>query len=183
MRRHESEIRLAVTKGLDIQRLTSDLSESIEQFCIDFEQFIREHNLRETCIFNADETSMIVGSSTKFSMKVVAKKISRLGTLMNKMKSHITMKPFINAAGRAIMIVYILQMPKTKSSIGIIGFSVEKCSYSLRGSIQQYYVFTENGFMTNKAWENIMVVFSQQVRIGEPTSDMALITDRPPSHL
>jgi len=93
------------------------------------------------------------------------------------------MIPFVSAAGRLLLVVYLLPYPPKREGEVEIELPTLHVAIQTRSQVPRYYMYTDCGFMTAAAWVVVMQKFRTIINPGLDNRATALLVDRATTHL
>jgi hypothetical protein len=181
IKRHKDQLKRYATKSLKAKRIWNVSEENAGYFCDSYEQLLDQYSFDEENIFNADETTIEVdldSSRTKYIESVRKRKHSHLTV---ESKGHIGCVPFVSAAGKVLLVAYIL--PALTNEQEIPQCIIQYSGYCTKSKYRTVIVTTQNGYMTNDAWSAIIQQFIQEVEFHLSSKPTLLITDNLSNHI
>jgi hypothetical protein len=181
--RHENEIILDTTKPLDADRVRNIQIADVYKFADEFEALERSYTWNSDFIFNVDESPAdALRGSSPFAFH--AKRAARAGYSQAPRDPLRTIVPFVSAAGRVWLVLYIFKggvdgaarNPRTS-------YVFSEDNYYFRGTWKRLYACTSNGYMTRELWRSVIRSFIDIIKNEVSSTQGILIGDHLSSHL
>jgi hypothetical protein len=183
--RHRDRLEIAVGHSLDRPANMDATLDTIHRFSGAWTARMLRISYNADFIINADETP--VGKKQLVAGKVIgvanALKTGAITLNENPLR---TVIPFVAASGRVWFSLYIFSAVHLRElnekTIAPRGINVPYHDTRKRGTWPRYYASTENGYMTNELWLNVLDILSTLVNAARSGMDVLLLVDHHATH-
>ena len=143
--RNKETISLRRPKAASSARTATVVREATSHFVSAFAEFLGDHFFSADHVINCDETWVRLSDGTPGStQRFVPTDVTRPWQAECKGGAHVTMLPFVTAAGNVLTTVYLFPVPKAKSGNMTVALP-EIRRYGAQSRIPRYLMFTERG--------------------------------------
>lgn len=170
--RHADRLSIKTIHGIKNERLSSNLLSETLNFVEYFDLFVKNNNIENKCIFNADETRFSFGMD-KYSFKA----IEYTGKHYNSSISNSNYKAATYIPFHTFEKLYFSFLIIPLETNGKSEFLIKKAKYLRSDGSPVYYMFTQTGWLSTEAWDCILKTFCREIRIQIPTKPIILLLD------
>lgn len=180
--RHSDLLSFSSGKGLDPQRVSNVTKEQIDRFISSFEYLQASYNLLDDYVINVDESSCNL-KNNQVSSVLKSATSAKQGTMMIPQSVLRTIIPFVAASGKVWMVVYVFKTISIKSVKAKDAVAIRPIAKETRSTWPSYYAMTNEGYITNDLWVNIIATFVDLISCHLGDRHALLLLDRVSSHL
>ena len=170
--RHADRLSIKTINGIKNKRLSKSLLNETLNFIDNFEFFVKNNNVENKCIFNADETRLTFGMD-KYKFKAIEYTGKAYNSIItNNNYKAATYIPF-HTFNKLYFSFLIIPLEKNGKS----EFLIKKAKGLRSDGSPVYYLFTQTGWLNAEAWYCILKTFSEEIRKQIPTKPIILLLD------
>lgn len=180
--RFADRLSFSSSKSLDKDHISKVTEEQVDKFINAFDH-LQEYNVYQPdFIINVDESSCKLKNDHPVKVLKSAS-ASKQGSIKAPPSALRTIVPFVAASGKVWMVVYIFKRVGPKSPSAKDTVTLRTVKRQTRGSWTSYYAMTEEGYVTNDLWIDIIAKFINLIKVHLGNRPAVLILDRVGPHL
>ena len=184
LKRHKTSLSSRTVQAIQEERVSRTVLEDTKSFIEVVGNFLSGHYFSSEVIVNADETRISIKGNLFGTEYVESTKKYKSTHKSKKNTKTAGLVVFASAAGNILLSVYLLPTTFNKNhDIGTASYSIYNTNRVFRKDWQRLYLFTENGYLNDEAWNEIMESYISLTRNIWPGLHNVLFLDRLGAHM
>lgn len=167
---------------MDLKRVTTTTLEHVETFVETYKELLQQYDLKPELIINVDESGAAPGPQN-LPQTINAVSGGRCGQVMPPVDTLKTVLPFVNAAGRVLMLVLIFANVHDDENQQAKPIYYLPDEPPTKDNFPIYYASTTAGYITTKLWEDCIGRLVGHLKPIQGDSPGLIIFDRHSAHL